>query len=97
MIYIVPYFELADDIYSVPVFCTDPYFYELGNVNMPQDEESETNPETSDLDLTIAVRKGEKEPVPMFFFLLFVECSKRAVIFDSTVTQASLRHTGSSG
>jgi hypothetical protein len=31
---------------------------------MPQDEESETNPETSDLDLTIAVRKGEKEPVP---------------------------------
>ncbi|KAF3674984.1 hypothetical protein FXO37_06112 [Capsicum annuum] len=35
---------------------------ELGNVNMPQDEESETNPETSNLDLTIAVRKGEKEP-----------------------------------
>ena len=27
LIYIVPYFELADDIYSVPVFCTDPYFY----------------------------------------------------------------------
>ena len=29
-------------------------------------------------------------PTFMFFFLLFVECSKRAVIFDSTVTQASL-------
>ena len=27
LIYIVFYFELADDIYSVPVFCTDPYFY----------------------------------------------------------------------
>ena len=27
LIYNVPYFELADDIYSVPVFCTDPYFY----------------------------------------------------------------------
>ena len=26
-IYTVPYFELADDIYSVPVVCTDPYFY----------------------------------------------------------------------
>ena len=26
-IYIVFYFELADDIYSVPVFCTDPYLY----------------------------------------------------------------------
>ena len=36
-------------------------------------------------------------PTVMFFFLLFVECSKCAVIFDSTVTQASLRHTGSSG
>ena len=59
LIYTVLYFELVDDIYSVPVFCTDPYFY--------------------------------------VFFLLFVECSKRAVIFDSTVTQASLRHTGSSG
>ena len=27
LIYIVFYFELADDIYSVPVFCTDPYLY----------------------------------------------------------------------
>ena len=26
-IYTVFYFELADDIYSVPVFCTDPYLY----------------------------------------------------------------------
>ena len=26
-IYTVLYFELADDIYSVPVFCTDPYLY----------------------------------------------------------------------
>ena len=26
-IYIVFYFELADDIYSVLVFCTDPYLY----------------------------------------------------------------------
>ena len=59
LIYIVPYLELTDDINTVPVVCTDPYFY--------------------------------------VFFLLFVECSKRAVIFDSTVTQASLRHTGSSG
>ena len=52
LIYTVFYFELADDIYSVPVLCTDPYFY--------------------------------------VFFFLFVECSKRAVIFDSTVTQDSL-------
>ena len=29
-------------------------------------------------------------PTFMFFFLLFVECSKRAVIFDSTVIQATL-------
>ena len=27
LIYTVFYFELADDTYSVPVFCTDPYFY----------------------------------------------------------------------
>ena len=27
LIYTVFYFELADDIYSVPVFCTDPYLY----------------------------------------------------------------------
>ena len=52
MVYIDFYFELADDIYSVPVFCTDPYFY--------------------------------------VFSCLFVECSKRAVVFDSTVIQASL-------
>ena len=52
LVYIDFYFELADDIYSVPVFCTDPYFY--------------------------------------VFFLLFVECSKRAVVFNSTVIQASL-------
>ena len=29
LVYIDFYFELADDIYSVPVFCTDPYFYVL--------------------------------------------------------------------
>ena len=29
-------------------------------------------------------------PTFIFFFLLFVECSKCTVIFDSTVTQASL-------
>lgn len=46
------------------MFLLEDLSLELGNVNMPQDEESETNPETSDLDLTIAVRKGEKEPVP---------------------------------
>ena len=33
----------------------------------------------------------------LFSSCLIVECSKRAVIFDSTVIQASLRHTGSSG
>ena len=27
LIYTVFYFELADEIYSVPVFCTDPYLY----------------------------------------------------------------------
>ena len=59
LIYTVLYFELTDDIYSVPVVCTDPYFY--------------------------------------VFFLLFVECSKRSVIFNSAVILASLRHTGYSG
>ena len=29
LIYTVFYFELADDIYSVPVFCTESYFYVL--------------------------------------------------------------------
>ena len=48
------YFELADDIYSVLVFCTDPYLY--------------------------------------VFSLLFVECSKRTVVFNSTATLASLHH-----
>ena len=52
MIYTVFYFELADDIYSVPVFCTDPYLY--------------------------------------VFLILFVECSKRAVVFNSTTTLSSL-------
>ena len=33
----------------------------------------------------------------MFLSLLFVECSKRAVVFNSIVILASLRHTGSSG
>ena len=45
------YFELADDIYSVPVYCTDPYFY--------------------------------------VFFLSFVECSKCAVVFNSTAILAN--------
>ena len=27
LIYTIFYFELANDIYSVPVFCTDPYLY----------------------------------------------------------------------
>ena len=49
------YFELADDIYSVPVFFTDPYLY--------------------------------------VFLLLFVECSKRTVVFNPTATLASLHHT----
>ena len=53
-IYTVFYFELADDIYSVPVFCIDPYLY---------------------------------------VSLLFVECSKCTIIFNSTATLASLRHT----
>ena len=53
-IYIAFYFELADDIYSVLVFCTDPYLY--------------------------------------VFSLLFVECSKRAIDFDSSATLASLQH-----
>ena len=53
-IYIAFYFELADDIYSVLVFCTDPYLY--------------------------------------VFSLLFVECSKRTVVFNSTATLASLHH-----
>ena len=50
--YIVSYFELADDIYSVPCFVLTPTF--------------------------------------MFSSCLFVECSKRAAAFDSTVIQASL-------
>ena len=53
------YFELADDIYSVPVFCTDPYLY--------------------------------------VFLLLFVECSKRVVVFNSTATLASLHYSGFQG
>ena len=53
--YTVFYFELADDTYSVLVFCTDPYLY--------------------------------------VFSLLFVECSKRTVVFNSTATLASLHHT----
>ena len=57
--YIDSYFELADDIYSVPVFCTDPYFY--------------------------------------VFFLLFVECSKRAIVFNSTTTLTSLHYSGFQG
>ena len=36
-------------------------------------------------------------PTFMFFFLIFVECSKRAVVLNSTVILVSLRHTGSSG
>ena len=32
-------------------------------------------------------------PTCNFFSLLFVECSKRTVIFNSTATLASLRHT----
>ena len=32
-------------------------------------------------------------PTCMFLSLLFVECSKRTVIFNSTATLASLRHT----
>ena len=53
-IYIAFYFDLAYDIYSVLVFCTDPYLY--------------------------------------VFSLLFVECSKRTLIFNSTATLASLHH-----
>ena len=56
LLYIVFYFELADDIFSVPVFCTDPYLYVLS--------------------------------------LLFVECSKRAVVFNSTATLAHLHYSG---
>ena len=54
LIYIVFYFELADDTYSVLVFCTDPYLY--------------------------------------VFLLLFVECRKCAIVFNSTATLASLHH-----
>ena len=57
--YTVLYFELADDIYSVPVFCTDPYLY--------------------------------------VFLLLFVASSKRAVVFNSTASLASLHYTGFQG
>ena len=57
--YTIFYFELADDIYSVPVFFTDPYLY--------------------------------------VFLLLFVECSKRAVDFNSTAPLANLYYTGFQG
>ena len=36
-------------------------------------------------------------PTFMFSSLLFVGCSKRAVVFDSTVIQASLYYIGNSG
>ena len=36
-------------------------------------------------------------PTFMFSSCLFVECSKRAVIFDSTVTLASLHYSGYQG
>ena len=36
-------------------------------------------------------------PTFMFSSLLFVECSKRAVVFDATVIQASLYYTGFHG
>ena len=53
-IYIVFYFELADDTYSVRVPCTDPFLY--------------------------------------FLPCHFVECSKRAIDFDSPSALASLQH-----
>ena len=36
-------------------------------------------------------------PTCMFSFWLFVECSKRAVVFNSTATLASLHYTGFQG
>ena len=36
-------------------------------------------------------------PTCMFLSLLFVKCSKRAIIFNSTATLASLYHVGSQG
>ena len=57
--YIVFYFELADDTYSVLVFVLTPTY--------------------------------------MFLSLLCVECSKRAVVFNSTATLASLHYTGFQG
>ena len=36
-------------------------------------------------------------PTCMFLSLLFVECSKRAIVFNSTATLASFRHIKSSG
>ena len=59
LIYIDFYSELADDTYSVLVFCTDPYLY--------------------------------------VFSFLFVECSKRIVVFNSTATLARLQHNQTSG
>ena len=59
LIYTLFYFESADDIYLIPVFCTDPYLY--------------------------------------VFLLLFVECSKRAVVFNSTATLASLHRVSFQG
>ena len=53
-IYIVFYFELASDTYSVRVPCTNPYLY--------------------------------------FLPCHFVECSKRAIDFDSPSALASLQH-----
>ena len=53
-IYIVFYFDLADDTYSVRVPCTDSYLY--------------------------------------FLPCHFVECSKRAIDFDSPSALASLQH-----
>ena len=53
-VYIVFYFEVADDTYSVRVPCTDPYLY--------------------------------------FLPCHFVECSKRAIDFDSPSALASLQH-----
>lgn len=46
---------------------------ELENDNIKKDEESETNPETSDLDLPIAVRKGRRACTqhPLNYFLSY--------------------------
>ncbi|KAF3648630.1 hypothetical protein FXO38_18086 [Capsicum annuum] len=56
--------------------------FELGNVNMPQDKESETNPKISDLDLTITVRKGEKEPRAMMEEMSALEMNETWEIVD---------------